>query len=83
MANKTTTSYKMVRIPKDVWETWFKRKNKIQERIKATTNKNKKVSLTNVLRYYGNRKVDIWDSELINFFGKKKKGRINFEGTLL
>jgi len=73
MAKKTTTDYKMLRVPHDVWETWFKRKIKIQERIKITTKKNPKVSLTNVLRYYGNRKIDIWDDELIGFFGKKKK----------
>jgi hypothetical protein len=65
--------YKMIRVPKDVWETWFKRKRKIQDRIKFATNKNKNIALTNVLRYYGNRKIDIWDDELIDFFGKSKR----------
>jgi len=79
MAKKDTTNYKMVRIPKDVWETWLIRKNKIQERVKVTTNKNKKVTLTNVLRYYGNRKIDIWDDDLVTFFGKKKKNKFRSE----
>ena len=79
MAKKDTTNYKMVRIPKDVWETWLIRKNKIQERVKITTKKNKKVTLTNVLRYYGNRKIDIWDEDLVTFFGKKKKNKFRSE----
>ena len=83
MAKTTTTNYKMVRMPGDVWETWLIRKNKIQERIKITTKKNKRISLTNVLRYYGNRKIDRWDIELHNFFDKKKNKKNKFEGTLV
>ena len=75
MAKKTTTKYKMLRLPSDVWETWFNRKKRIQERIKITLNKNKRVNMTDVLRYYGNRKIDIWDDELINYFYKKQKKR--------
>ena len=74
--------YKMVRVDFDVWETWKARKDKIQERVKFTTKKNKKVSLANVLRYYGNRKIDIWDDELVNFFDKKKK-RNRFKGAII
>lgn len=73
--------YKMLRVPLDVWELWFKRKQKIQERVKVTTRKNPKVSLTGVLRYYGNRKIDIWDIELENFFNNKK--RIKFDGDII
>ena len=79
MAKTTTTNYKMVRMPGDVWETWLIRKNKIQERIKITTKKNKRISLTNVLRYYGNRKIDIWDDDLVNFYEKKRKKKIRGE----
>jgi len=74
--------YHQIRVPEDVWEIWKKRKDKIQERIKNVTNKNKKVHLTNVLRYYGNRKVDIWDDELVNYFNNKKK-KIKFSGGLI
>ena len=83
MANKETTNYKMIRMPRDVWEIWFKRKNKIQERIKLTTNKNKRVTLTNVLRYYGNRKIDIWDDDLIRFFYKKNNDKKRFNGAVI
>jgi len=82
MAKQKTTNYKMVRVPIDVWEAWKLRKDKIQDRIRFTTKKDKKVALTNVLRYYGNRKIDIWDDELINFFDKKKRKR-KFPGTII
>jgi len=82
MAKKRTTNYKMVRIPEDIYLVWETRKNKIQDRLKCATKKNKRVNLTEVLRYYGNRKVDIWDDELINYFYKKNKKR-KFNGGLL
>lgn len=82
MAKKTTTNYKMIRIPEDVWEIWLKRKNKIQERVKIKTSKNKRVTLTNVLRYYGNRKIDIWDDDLVSFFDRGKRKR-KFTGTVI
>ena len=74
--------YKQIRVPEDVYNIWAKRKNNIQERIKRVTNKPKKIALTNVLRYYGNRKIDIWDDELINYFNSNKKKR-KFTGGLL
>ena len=74
--------YKMLRIPEDVWETWLKRKKKIEERIKIRTHKTKIVPLTKVLKYYGNRRVDIWDDELISFFAKNQKSR-KFTGELI
>lgn len=75
--------YKMVRMDEEVWETWKKRKDKIQERVKFTTNKDKRITMTNVLRYYGDRKIDIWDEDLINFFYKKNKKRKKFRGQLI
>jgi len=74
--------YKQMRVPEDVWETWKRRKDKIQERVKLTTKKNKKVTLTSVLRYYGNRKIDIWDDDLVNFFNNNKRKR-RFEGAVI
>jgi len=82
MAKKTTINYKMIRVPEDVYEIWAKRKNNIQERVKIVTNKTKNIPLTKVLRYYGNRKIDIWDDELINYFNNKKKKR-KFQGNLI
>jgi hypothetical protein len=74
--------YKMLRVPMDVWEKWFQRKSKIQNKIVLITHKPQQVSLTNVLRFYGHKKMDIWDDELLNFFGKKQKKR-NFGSEIL
>ena len=74
--------YKMIRVPEDVFEVWVKRKNKIQERLRAITKKQPNIALTNVLRYYGNRRVDIWDDELANYFNNNKKKR-KFTGDLI
>jgi len=82
MAKSSTINYKMVRVPRDVWEAWLKRKNKIQERVKLTTKKNKRVNMTDVLRYYGNRKIDIWDDDLVSFFDKSSRKR-KFNGTII
>ena len=68
--------YKMIRVPKDVWEDWLNRKNRIEERIKIATNNKQKISLTNVLKFYGKRKAYIFDDEVLNFFknaNKRKK----------
>ena len=73
--------YKMVRVPEDVFEDWKKRKNKIEERLKTTTNKPKRVTLTNVLKFYGKKKMYIWDDEVINFFNNEKKRK--FKGEML
>jgi len=64
--------YKMIRVPLDVWEDWFKRKERIQQRIKFKTNRSKNVSLTNVLRFYGKRRTYLFDDEVLNFFKNKK-----------
>ena len=82
MAKKSTINYKMVRLPEDVWKSWVNRKEKIQERVKNTTKKNKRVTMTNVLRYYGNRKINIWDDELVSYFYKKNK-KNKFNGALI
>ena len=74
--------YKQIRVPEDVYEVWVKRKTNIQDRICKVTNKFKKIPLTNVLRYYGHRKIDIWDDELINYFNTNKRKR-KFTGGLL
>lgn len=76
--------YKMVRLPEEVWKDWLKRKDKIQERIKVATNKNRRISLTNVLKFYGKRKVYIFDDEVLNFFGNmNKKKKKKFGGVML
>ena len=74
--------YKQFRVPEDVFEAWKKRQDKIQDRVKLTTKKNKRVTMTNVLRYYGNRKIDIWDEDLVSFFDKNKKKR-KFTGAVI
>lgn len=74
--------YKMVRVPEDVFDDWIKRKNKIQSRVKLISNKPPKITLTNVLRYYGKKKVAVWDDELINFFKDGDKKR-KFTGDLI
>jgi len=68
--------YKMVRMPIDVWETWFKKKNLIQE------NTNKKISLTNVLRYYGRGKQWV-DFETLLRDEKKTKKNNKFKGQII
>lgn len=74
--------YKMIRVPKDVWEEWFNRKNRIEERIRIATNKPLKISMTNILRFYGKRKAYIFDDEVVSFF-KNSKRRKKQEVTLL
>jgi hypothetical protein len=69
--------YKMVRIPLEVWEDWFKRKMKIEERINLSTHKKHRISLTSVLRFYGKRKAYIFDDEVLNFFKNSKKRKNN------
>ena len=74
----------MIRVPEDVWEDWLFRKNKIQDRIKFATNKPKKISLTNVLKFYGKRKAYIFDDEVISFFENSRKIKNNkFKGEML
>jgi hypothetical protein len=75
-------NYKMIRIPKDVWEDWYQRKNRIEERVNIATNKKNRITLTNVLRFYGKRKAYIFDDEVMNFF-KNTKRRRKQEVTLL
>lgn len=74
--------YKMVRVPEDVFEDWKKRKNKIEQRLKMATNKPKKVSLTNVLKFYGKKKIYLWDDEVVNFFNNNKR-KNKFTGDML
>lgn len=73
--------YKMVRVPEDVFKDWKKRRDKIQERIKLVTHKPKRVSLTNVFKFYGKKKIYIFDDEVLNFFNNK--GKKNFGGEII
>ena len=65
--------YKMVRLPMDVWETWLNKKNLIQASV------NKKISLTNVLRYYGRGKQWV-DFDTLLRDGKRRK---KFQGQII
>ena len=67
--------YKMIRMPIDVWETWLRKKNLIQENTK------KKISLTNVLRYYGRGKQWVDFETLLRDERKRKKSK--FSGQII
>ena len=74
--------YKMNRMPLDVWEKWFGKKKRIEERIKIRTNKTVKVPMTEVLRFYGNQQRFEWDDNVLPYFTRKKKRR-PMEGQVL
>lgn len=74
--------YKMIRVPEEVFKDWELRQKNIQMRLKKTACKPQKVNMTDVLRYYGKRKIDIWDFELVEFFSKKK-AKNKFKGGLI
>jgi len=74
--------YKQFRFPLDAWEKWFGKKQKIEHRIKMKTNKNIKVSMTDVLRFYGNQQKFEWDDNVLPYFTKKKHRR-KMEGEVL
>jgi hypothetical protein len=74
--------YKMIRVPIEVWEDWFNKKKKIQERVKFVTKKNSKISMIGVLKFYGKRQGYIFDDEVVNFFKEGKRNKI-FSGELL
>ena len=79
-----TKKYKMIRLPQDVYEDWANRQQKIQERVKLATNKNSKISMTNVFRFWGKKKVYVFDDEVVNFISNiKKKRKLKFQGESL
>ena len=67
----------MTRIPIDIWEKWFGKKKKIEDRIKLTTGKQVNVPMTQVLRFYGNQQRFEWDENVLPYFTQKKKRRIS------
>jgi hypothetical protein len=69
------SKYRMMRMPIDVWEKWMGKKQKITERIKISTNKDVRVPMTEVLRFYGNQQRFEWDDNILPYFLKKKKRR--------
>lgn len=69
------SKYKMYRFPIDAWEKWFGKKQKIEQRIKERTNKNVKVPLSDVLRFYGQQQRYEWDDNILPYFTRKKKRR--------
>ena len=66
---------KMFKFPLDAWDKWYKRKQKIQGRIKISTGKNTNIPMTDILRFYGARQQFLWDDEINNFFLRRKKKR--------
>lgn len=67
--------YRMYRFPIDAWEKWFKKKQKIENRIKTVTNKDVNIPLSDVLRFYGNQQRYEWDDNILPYFTRKKKRR--------
>jgi hypothetical protein len=66
---------KMYRIPLDVWNLWFNKKQAIENRIKVNTNKNVNVPMTHILNFYGSKKMFLWDDEILNYFLARKRSR--------
>lgn len=65
--------YKMTRVPLDVWEAWFGKKKKIEERIQVKTKKKINVPLSDVLRFYGKQERFEWDDIVVPYFTRKRK----------
>jgi len=72
----------MTRIPLDIWEKWFGKKKKIEERIKFTTGKTVRVPMTAVLGFYGSQQRYEWDDNVIPYF-LGRKHRKKMQGTIV
>ena len=72
----------MYRFPIDAWEKWFGKKKKIEERIRVKTRKQVNIPLSDVLRFYGSQQKFEWDDNVIPYFTRKKKRRIQ-EGQVI
>ena len=66
--------YKPVRMPIEAYNN-FNRKGKIIEEVLKKYYKNKNVKRTDVLKFYSQKPIYIYDDELINFFVKNKRER--------
>lgn len=74
--------YVIVRLPFESKEGFARKQNMIAEMIKNITKKpNVKVPMTDVLRFYGQRPIYVYEDEVASFFIKNKrkpKGRSVF-----
>tara|TARA_Y100000310_G_C20563642_1_gene754350 strand:- start:825 stop:1058 length:234 start_codon:yes stop_codon:yes gene_type:complete len=75
-------TFKMFKFPADVWNNWFERKQKIEHRLKIATGKVREVPMTDVIRFYGKKKMYIWDDEVVNFFMQKKRRKTKNGATI-
>jgi hypothetical protein len=69
--------YKVVRIPV---EAYLKEKSKADEmnkRLSQLLKKNKRIPMTSYFKFRAERPMFIYDDELLNYFGKSKRGYIN------
>jgi len=67
--------YPAIRFPEEARDGFLIKKSLIEEKIKRLTGKRKRIPMTEVLRFFANRKITVYDEELIKHFFKKKNRR--------
>lgn len=67
--------YKVVRMPLEVWLKEKSRKDEINARLTQIQKKQIHIPFTDYFRFRTNKPMFIYDDELINAFGSKKKQR--------
>jgi len=65
--------YKIVRMPSEAWDDFSKKRNAIEEVIRKETKKPDNIKLTDILRYFSQKKIYMYNDELLNFFVKRKR----------
>lgn len=64
--------YKIGRIPIDAYENFARKRNALQEILKEEKI-NKNVKLADTLRFFSQKKIDIYNSEVVTYFKNRRK----------
>ena len=69
--------YSMLRIPTDAKLKIKIRANNLSKELTNLTHKKSKVNMTQLIKYYAHQPLELYDSEIIQIFGKNKRNQLN------